>query len=146
MDVLSSYYHIIILGKGVRISIHSISYNMSWSEQSRRREGGKVSRVAPLSPSAAGTCIIATRVEELPRFHSDTSESAATLVSLLPLSSPTTQGYRNQATRTKPPAPQPLSRITATRTGHRIRQPHRVSTSSFSNGGTAMSPDSYRSL
>jgi hypothetical protein len=35
------------------------------------------------------------------RFRSNTSESAATPASLLPLSSPTTRGNTNQATRTR---------------------------------------------
>ena len=107
---------------------------------------GRVSEGSSAFPSAAGTRIIATRVEELLSFHSNTSESAATLVPLLLLSGSTTQSNRSQATRTKPLAPQPLSRIKATGTRDRIRQPNHVSTTSFSNGGTAVSPDSYRSL
>lgn len=63
--------------------------------------GGRVSEGGSAFPSAAGTSIVTTRVEELLRFRSDTSESAAPLVSPLPLSSPFTQGNRNQATRTK---------------------------------------------
>lgn len=92
-------------------------------------------------PSAAGTRIIATRAEELPRIHSDTSESAATLGSLLQLSSSITQGNWNQATRTSHSA-ESRPQEPETESGNRIMFQHPT----LPNGDTAMSPDSNRSL
>lgn len=56
------------------------------------------------------------------RFRSNTSESAATLVSLLPLSSPTTRGNTNQATRTRTGQLEP-----DTESGNRTMFQHRAS-------------------